>query len=77
MALLLECMQQCARKMLDTADIVREGDVTPVEMFAYRLAARITCRLPTSRELIGLVNRSAFIVTYVVKLPQKPISGPE
>jgi hypothetical protein len=25
MALLFECMQRCARKMLDTSDIVREG----------------------------------------------------
>jgi hypothetical protein len=26
MALFSECMQKCARKVLDTADIVREGD---------------------------------------------------
>jgi hypothetical protein len=26
MALFFECMQQCARKALDTADIVRDGD---------------------------------------------------
>jgi len=30
MALFYECMLQCARKVLDAADIVREGDFTPV-----------------------------------------------
>jgi len=30
MALLLECTPQCARKVLDTADIVRDGDFTSV-----------------------------------------------
>jgi hypothetical protein len=29
MALFSECMQWCARKTIDTADIVRDGDVTP------------------------------------------------
>jgi hypothetical protein len=29
MALLYECIQKCVRKPLDTADIVRDGDVTP------------------------------------------------
>jgi len=29
MALFSECMQQCARKVLDTADIVRGGDLSP------------------------------------------------
>jgi hypothetical protein len=29
MALFSERMLQCARKMLDTADIVRDGNVTP------------------------------------------------
>jgi hypothetical protein len=29
MALFSECMQGCARKVLDTADIVRDGDLTP------------------------------------------------
>jgi hypothetical protein len=28
MALLHECMQECPQKALDTADIVRDGDVT-------------------------------------------------
>ena len=29
MALFNECMQSCAHIVLDTADIVRDGDVTP------------------------------------------------
>jgi len=29
MALFSECMQGCARKVLDTADIVRDGDFSP------------------------------------------------
>jgi hypothetical protein len=29
MALFFECMPQCAQKVFDTADIVRDGDVTP------------------------------------------------
>jgi len=29
MALFSECMLQCARKLLDTADIVRDRDLTP------------------------------------------------
>jgi hypothetical protein len=28
MALFSECMQECARKVLDTADIVRDGDIS-------------------------------------------------
>jgi len=28
MALFFECMPQCAQKVFDTADIVRDGDVT-------------------------------------------------
>ena len=31
MALLLECIQKCAQKLLDTADIVRDGDFSPFE----------------------------------------------
>ncbi len=29
MALFYECMQKCAQKVLDTADIVRDGDFSP------------------------------------------------
>ena len=29
MALFHECIQECARKLLDTADIVRDGDFSP------------------------------------------------
>jgi hypothetical protein len=29
MALFFECMPSCARKVLDTADIVRDGDFSP------------------------------------------------
>ena len=31
MALSFECMQTCASKVLDTADIVRDGDVSPID----------------------------------------------
>src|SRR5437016_12005189 len=30
MALLFECMGKCCRNMLDTADIVRDGDLSPI-----------------------------------------------
>ncbi len=29
MALFFECMQECAQKVLDAADIVRDGDFSP------------------------------------------------
>ena len=31
MALFNECMQSCAHIVLDTADIVRDGDFSPLE----------------------------------------------
>src|SRR5215475_3823791 len=31
MALFLECIQKCCRKLLDTADIVRDGDFSPTD----------------------------------------------
>jgi hypothetical protein len=31
MALFNECMQSCAHIVLDTADIVRDGDISPFE----------------------------------------------
>ena len=31
MALFYECIQKCARKLLDTADIVRDGDVMAID----------------------------------------------
>ena len=37
MALFSECMPQCARKALDTADIVRDGDFSPTECPKGRL----------------------------------------
>jgi hypothetical protein len=50
MALFFECMPQCAQKLLDTADIVRDGDITstirgiPLLRFAlgHRLFHRTT-----------------------------------
>jgi len=35
MALLFECMQQCARKVLDTADIVRDRDIVRAGLTRY------------------------------------------
>ena len=34
MALFSECMLSCARKVLDTADIVRDGDFSPTIHFS-------------------------------------------
>jgi hypothetical protein len=31
MALFNECMPQCAQKVFDTADIVRDRDLTPID----------------------------------------------
>ena len=31
MALFFECMLECARKVIDTADIVRDGDLSTVD----------------------------------------------
>jgi len=39
MALFYECMLQCARKVLDAADIVRDGDLSTVKKdFLWALA---------------------------------------
>jgi hypothetical protein len=34
MALFFECMLQCAQKALDSADIVRDGDLTPISFLS-------------------------------------------
>jgi len=47
MALFYECMLKCARKLLDTADIVRDAIYHQFEMIAYLLADRITSVSPT------------------------------
>jgi len=56
MALFNECMQSCALIVLDTADIVRDGDLTPVDEIAYQLEPRITFGLPTIRKQSRLVQ---------------------
>ena len=33
MALFSECRAQCAQTVLDTADIVRDGDITPTDRY--------------------------------------------
>ncbi len=40
MALFYECMLKCARKLLDTADIVRDGDLRGVLSFRNWFAHR-------------------------------------
>ena len=35
MALFSECMLGCARKALDTADIVRDGDFAPIDVALF------------------------------------------
>jgi hypothetical protein len=36
MALFHECMQSCAHIVLDTADIVRDGELSPTILLRYR-----------------------------------------
>ncbi len=48
MALFNECMQSCARKVLDTADIVRDGDLSPTE--TARLVQVLSATLPAFGE---------------------------
>jgi hypothetical protein len=42
MALFHECIQKCAQKLVDTADIVRDGDITPTVVWDRRNEFRIT-----------------------------------
>jgi hypothetical protein len=44
MALLFECMQSCARIVLDTADIVRDADITPVDDCGRRMRSGVASR---------------------------------
>ncbi len=53
MALVLECTVQCVPIVIDNADIVRDGDLSPVETIAYQLAW-ITSGLPTNRPMDAL-----------------------
>ena len=48
MALFYECMQQCARKALDSADIVRDGDLSPTIIFSWNVL-RPFCLLERQR----------------------------
>jgi hypothetical protein len=41
MALFVECMQECARKVLDTADIVRDGDITSTMAGTFLADSRV------------------------------------
>ena len=45
MALFFECMLQCAQKVLDPADIVRDGDFSPID------EQDVVSGLPTNRDL--------------------------
>ena len=60
MALFYECMLQCARKLLDTADIVREAMLRQLTT-VYRIAVPITSDFPTTRKLARPVNTRAFV----------------
>jgi len=51
MALFYECMLQCARKALDTADIVRDGGLTLARNQQRR--AMITCEELPSENKVG------------------------
>ena len=42
MALFFECMLECARKVIDTADIVRDGDLSTVD---GSFDSSVSCRL--------------------------------
>ena|ERR1700720_4928866 len=41
MALFNECTQSCAHILLDTADIVRDGDITTVKLWGYSFTSLI------------------------------------
>src|SRR5690349_13028982 len=43
MALFSECMLLCARRKLDIADIVRDGDFLPIGVSAYELSSSDRC----------------------------------
>ena len=45
MALFNECMQSCALIVLDTADIVRDGDVTPDQVLPKLFVAQSLNRI--------------------------------
>jgi hypothetical protein len=73
MALFYECMQSCTQNMLDTADIVRDGDVTTIDKgFSVRL------RLAGCSKTDGIYNLVARIYILLTKSPRKSprVSGP-
>jgi hypothetical protein len=46
MALFNECMQSCAHIVLDTADIVRDGDILTTTFFVVATAPRLSLTCP-------------------------------
>ena len=50
MALFDECMQKCAQKVLDLADIVRDGDFSPTEAY-LGLATKRRTRTASSENI--------------------------
>jgi len=50
MALFFECMPQCARKVLDTADIVRDAMLRNLSECLFRLASRTIERIPRTMD---------------------------
>jgi len=53
MALFFECMLQCARKLLDTADIVREAIY---QRLSAPASLRDNFRVPDNSAAIGLLS---------------------
>jgi len=50
MALFDECMQKCAQKVLDLADIVRDGDFSSFDLAAVWHAVLEYCGMSTQPE---------------------------
>ncbi len=60
MALFSECMQSCAQRVLDTADIVRDRDISPVKVlpgFALLLLA-----INANQDVILVTDRTCSFV---------------
>ncbi len=63
MALFCACMLTCARKLLDTADIIREAMLSQLTT-VYRMAVPITSDFPTTRKLARPSPRPKLIEDY-------------
>jgi hypothetical protein len=77
MALFYECMRKCARKLLDTADIVRDGDLSTTEFMILGMKARILLSflflaLPFSARGRGRTLPASFMGCYELRIEGSP-----